>query len=224
MNINFRFIITIFLVLFISFLKANEPKPPILNAFKSAILPGWGELSMGNKSGYVFLAIEATLWSTKFYFDDQSDLRLRQADQFAFNNANLKSYDLDENLRFLLGRFNTSGFGPGGYNEFVITTAKELYPNQPDKQTDYINEHLLDESIYWNWESTSNRGLYATMRRESLHFEDYAKAVTGTIIVNHIVSFLNSIRIGNNQANNNLNFYAGFNPQMKPYMGCVYLF
>jgi len=194
------------------------------NALKSAIVPGWGELSFGSKTGYIFLFTEATLWSTRFYFVGESDLKMKQAEQFAYNKANLKSYELNDSIRFLMERYNSSGYGPGGYNESVIVAAIELFPFDPKSQTEYINKNLLDESIYWDWETRENRSQYRIMRKDSAHFDDYAKAVGGTIIVNHIISFLNTLRTANTRQNNSLSLYSGFTKEMTPFLGCVKLF
>ena len=215
----------VLLAMFLFGMAANATaQPPIVNALKSAVVPGWGELSLGHKSGYIFLATEATLWSTRFYFMGESDLRLRQAEQFAFNHANLTSYTLNDDIRFLMERFNSSGYGPGGYNDSVIRTAMETYPHDPQKQTEYINQHLLDESISWDWVTGENRRQYRIMRKNSAHFDDYAKVMGGTIILNHVISFLNTLRVSNSKANSNVNFYSAFDRDMTPFLGCVVLF
>ena len=215
----------LFLLTFV--VNAFAENPPILNAFKSAILPGWGQLSLGNNSGYVFIAAEVALWSTMFYFESEADLKLKQADLFAITHGNLRSYELNDEIYYLMERYNSSGFVPGGYNESVVNTAMERFPNDPERQTKYINDNILDESIYWDWGNTATRGQFRGMRNDSLYFTDYSKIVGGTILANHVISFIHTLILGNRQANsfqNNVTFYSGFDKEFTPYLNCVVRF
>ncbi|MCL2064981.1 MAG: hypothetical protein FWG98_11530 [Candidatus Cloacimonetes bacterium] len=222
MNTSFKIFLTLILIS-LGISEIYSQPPPIVNALKSAVIPGWGELSMGNKTGYIFLAAEATLWSTRFYFQSESDLKLRQADQFAFNRANLRSFDLNDDLRFKMERYNQSGFGPGGYNESVLNEAMTI--NDPEMRDKFLKENLLDERIFWDWGNQDTRVQYRRMRSESMDFDDYAKAIGGTIIVNHIISFFNAMRIANKENHrSNVTIYSGFDREMTPFLGAVVLF
>jgi len=117
-----------------------------------------------------------------------------------------------------MSRYNSSGFDVGGYNESVVIAAIERYRDNPAEMTRYINENKLPDDIYWDWETRDNRRQYQHMRRDSGHFDDYAKAVGGIIIVNHIISFLNTIRIANSQNPANVQFYADVDRDMTRWM------
>jgi hypothetical protein len=163
---------------------------------KSALIPGWGELSMSNKSGYAFLAMELLLWSSHFFFLSEVKLREEEAYIYALQNAGINPGNRDEEYLVLLGKYNSSGFEPGGYNEMVYRRAKSLF-SDPYEQDQYIAENAIsEESLFWNWESREHRRDYSIMRKNADHNRDYAKAVVGAIVANHLISMINSVRIG----------------------------
>jgi hypothetical protein len=201
-----KIVFVLFLIIIVSNLFSQQP---ISRALRSAVIPGWGELSMGNKSGYVFLVAEAALWSSMFYFQNESDLLIRKSHQFALNNADLNSFEnIDARVWFLMSRYNSSGFDVGGYNHSILMEAMELFPYNADRRDEFIRENMLDEGIHWNWESRETRRQYQHMIRDSGHFDDYAKVVVGVIMANHMISFLNSFRIANRAKNRDINFFT----------------
>jgi len=200
---------TIFTVLLLISIACLFAQPPIVRALRSAVIPGWGELSMGNNSGYVFLAAEATLWASLLYFQNESDLLIRKSHQFAFNNANLGSKDsIDDRIWFLMSRHNSSGFDVGGYNHTVLMQAMEMFPYNADRRDEYIRENILPEGVHWNWETRENRRVYQHLIRDSGHFDDYAKLVGGVIIVNHVISFMNALRVANRSNKREIDFFT----------------
>ena len=98
MNLNFK-ILLIVLLLSPALLCAT---PPIVDGLKSAVLPGLGEVSNGKNSGYIFMTLEATLWASMFYFNNEANLKIRQSEQFAINNANLLNYKINDNIWTLM--------------------------------------------------------------------------------------------------------------------------
>lgn len=172
--------------------KGSSPFPVFL---KSAVLPGWGELSMENKSGYLFLGLEVLLWCSRYYFREEVRLREEESYIYALQNAGLNPGKYDRDFLYLLTRYNSSGFEPGGYNEMVLQRAKAL-SDDPVEQQQYIQENaIFDENLFWSWESREHRRLYSIMRKNADHNRDYVKAVVGILIANRITSAINSVRI-----------------------------
>jgi len=222
MNIVIKRFIAIFvLILFIYTLNAASV---MVTALKSAVVPGWGELSVGNKTGYIFIATEVLFWSGQFYLNDQSALILKQSKQYAYNHANMSSYHFSDDVWLLMEKYDSSGFSPNGYNDYIRRNAYEQYQDEVLRDA-YLRENLLPDDVSWNWESDEQRGNYRKYRNDSLRFKDYAKAASGTIIANHILSFLNAIRVAR-KANkeNNMTFYTDFDTQMTPYLHIDYKF
>ena len=175
---------------------SNKEVPVFRSLVKSAVIPGWGELSMGNKSGYLFLASEVLLWSSRFYFLEEVKLREEESYVYALQNAELRPGKYDKEFMELLTRYNSSGFDPGGYNEMVLIRAQTLYPNDATAQNQYILENaILDQSLFWSWGAREERRQYSIMRKNADHNRDYAKAVLGVIVANHVISAINAVRI-----------------------------
>ena len=216
MKLNFKQVLVI-IILLLSYHRLSA-QPKVLTALKSAVVPGWGELSKGNSSGFIFLSSEIALWSTFFYFNHESDLKIKQSEQFAFNKANLNNFNIDNQYWLLMEKYNSSGFESGGYNESVVKKALELYPANPQMQTEYILNNKLDDSVQWDWKSRDIRKKYQIMRKDSAHYDDYAKAVTGAIIVNHMISFFNAMRVANREPK--IYFSTSFDKDFTPYLNC----
>ncbi|MCL1826976.1 MAG: hypothetical protein FWG20_02945 [Candidatus Cloacimonetes bacterium] len=203
MNLNFKvFLLLSLFCFFISLAADTEPKEVNvpLNALKSAIVPGWGELRVKDNMGFAFIAAEVATWSAMFYFKEEANLRMKKSQQFAHNNANLTDTKLDNDMWYLLSRYNHSGYGPGGYMEMVVKEAYARYPhyNQAKERTEYINANKLDDDFSWDWGNRENRVKYRVLRKESREQDDYALAVSGLIFVNHIVSLLHTVNTTKN--------------------------
>lgn len=206
MNINSKTItILIFSLLMITCLL--QAKPSKINILKSAIIPGWGELSSNNSSGYVFLSTEILLWSSRIYFDEESKYKLKQSKQFAINYADInpdaaysESYyeDLEDYLSW--------NYEPEGYNYQIYQEALSKYPYPEDADAEdietvdnarenYIQNNAYPENQSWDWESKERKRQYKVLRKEVLDYKDYFKTVGGLIIVNHLISVFNTLRI-----------------------------
>jgi hypothetical protein len=189
---------------------------------KSAILPGWGELSNNNKTGYVFIATEAMLWFSKYYYNKESEL---------YEDASLlhaiKYAHIDSNKNFAetfyndLKRYRSYGFDSGGYNANIVMQAKDKYPDDIEKQQNYIQENMYEESYYWHWDNKEKQNDYKILRKRIVQYSDYSKAVTGFIILNHLVSALNSVRISSKLKR--VELQATFENQV-PGIACEYKF
>ncbi|MBW6515887.1 MAG: hypothetical protein K0B81_04625 [Candidatus Cloacimonetes bacterium] len=178
---------------------SSSEKSVFQSFLKSAVVPGWGELSLGNKSGYVFLASELLLWSGRLYFLEEVKLREEEAYVYAMKYAGLQPGKYSNDYFDLLSRYNSSGFETGGYNEMVLIRAQTLYPDDTEAQNQYILDNaILDQSLYWDWETRENRRQYSIMRKNADHNRDYAKAVIGVIVANHVISAINAVRVTSN--------------------------
>ena len=206
---------------------AFDNQPSIqANFLKSALVPGWGELSVGNKSGYAFLAMEVLLWSGRFYFLEEVKLREEESYIYALNYAGILPGGHDANYMHLLTRYNSSGFETGGYNEMVLRRAQILYPDDRDAQNQYLLDNaILDEDLFWSWESREHRRQYSIMRKNADHNRDYAKAMIGAIVANHIISAINSVRVTSAKRRQNLQIGIDYDrKRLTPLLSAEYRF
>ncbi len=189
MKSNFRILVLLLGVVFCSTLSAESGKLILLA--KSAIIPGWGELSSNKKSGYLFLANESALWYLKIYYNDQTNLKKEKCLNFAYANADLRQGNYSEEFLGKVGKYSSSGFGGLGYNESIVREAKIKFPDGGPQYFDYIEQNSIGESQSWEWNSLENKSKYSKMWKRYGYIKDYSKLVTGVIIVNHIASVIN---------------------------------
>lgn len=204
----------------------NEEQINPLNSFlKSALIPGWGEISMGSNAGYVFFTLEFILWAGRLYFQEEVNLHEQEAYLYALQHANIKPADYDDDYLHKLTRYNSSGFGPGGYNEYIFKQAHNLYPEDEDLRNDYIlNNAILDEELFWSWEDRDKRRIYSIKRKNADHSRDYVKFVTGTIVANHLISAINSLRISNQLNRQRVEFSIDISKSMLPTVNLKFRF
>lgn len=161
---------------------------------KSALVPGWGQLSIDKNYGYGMLSGEVLLWSTLFYNNNEQDLRHESSYEYALKFAGVNPGKYSSQYYRDLAIYNSSGFEAGGYNAMVRQTAINLYPSQLDMQQQYIDANAIPDEMSWQWESSTRRKKYSTMRKEILEMKDTAQVITGIIIANHIISGIDMLR------------------------------
>ncbi|MCK4956539.1 MAG: hypothetical protein KAS49_02805 [Candidatus Cloacimonetes bacterium] len=175
--------------------QVTSSEVPISSFFKSAIVPGWGELSANNYSGFVFITAETILWLSKYYVNNERTLSERKAHNYAVQFAHIDpSLDFDEDFYDHMKAFASSGYETGGYNSFIAEQAIARFPNKKEAQTLYIAANSYSEEYSWNWDSYDDRAYYSGRRTDILDFSDVSKAITGVIILNHLISGINSLR------------------------------
>ncbi len=189
----------------------------LLNAFKSLLIPGWGELSVGSPGGYAFLGADIMLWASRFYCGEEVKLHEKDALNYAFQYAGVNAGKHSDDYLYLLGRYNSSGFEPGGYNETIVKRANNLYPNDSAARNQYINDNaIFDDNLYWEWESREARRQYSIKRKNADHNRDYIKAITGIIVANRIISVFNAVRA--TRKSNRIEVELNFEPNEKTTM------
>jgi hypothetical protein len=219
MNTNSKILLVILILLLFSSLYSNEIKPGI-SLLKSAVLPGWGEVSAGNKIGYVFMASEVLLWSSKFYFIQEAKLKDKQSFNYAIKHAGIDpSSNYDDDFFYHLSRYDSYGYSTGGYNLFIVEQAESLYPDSVEQQNEYIQDNAYNESHFWEWEDNDVQYDYSIMRKRILEYNDYSQALTGAIIANHLVSAITSL-ISSNKRKRRSEF--GIFPDSKMNINIIY--
>jgi hypothetical protein len=190
---------------------------------KSAILPGWGELSNNHRSGYAFMTAEFMLWFSKYYFSNESKLYDKASTLYAIKYAHINaSMSYDEEYYDNLRRFLSSGYESGGYNADVVLKAKYIYPDDLIKQQEYILANIYEDDFFWQWDDKDKQRDYKIMRKRITQHSDYSKSVTGFIILNHLASAFNSTRISAKLKR--LEFRATFDDTFSPGLACRYQF
>jgi hypothetical protein len=165
--------------------------------FKSLLLPGWGQLSLGReRSAKTFFAIEtagwvsviAFLWGGRMIADDarimsraysglQPDFALTDGAMDVLESYYSRTDHLDELRR----------------------EARDLYPEDLDRQKDFTESQ--DLGLDWGWESDEHWTEFIDTRQRSRSVRRRAVGFTGILVFNRIVSGLLAAR----QANADIN-------------------
>ncbi len=165
--------------------------PTALAFLKSLAVPGWGELENGNKTGYIFIVSEVSLWTGHFLYKNESKLKEIAYYEYALKYAHICQGSYPEQYYDDLAHYNNSNV----YNETIWDEARTKYPDDEEKQLEYYNNHKYTEDYIWDWDSRENRTQFGVLRTQATDYDDKAKVMIGGIILNHIISAINSARI-----------------------------
>lgn len=209
--------------MFLSSFLFSQQINPGKQFLKSALIPGWGELSMQKNSGYVFLAAEFMMWSTTFYFKEETKLKDKASINYAIKYAHIDPQgDYNEDYYYHLSKYVNYGYETGGYNAHIVETAMAKYPDDQAAQSAYIQANSYSENFYWNWDDKNRKHDYAIMRKRITEYSNYISGISGIIIANHLVSAINSLLLTNKI--NRLEMGMELNSEMNPTLTLSYKF
>lgn len=193
---NRKIIIAILLLSFCLGLSAQSKGSLLL---RSLILPGWGQVKSGHNYGYAMMATEIGIISTLFYCENEHDLKRKEAYEFAVKYAGLYPGTYSDEFLGHLSRYRNSGFGAGGYNAMVREQALALYPGQPDLQQQYIDNNAYSDDMSWSWSEDYYRKEFGNIRGDMNNFKESAQIVVGILVLNHLVSAIDVLRVQSEQ-------------------------
>ena len=149
------------------------------NAFKSLIIPGWGQLELDKQQrSRNFFILEACSWlsylgsshANKWYIDNYMSFGSYHADI----NLNLIN---DAELSLLIVHMSQYD----NMYEFNETMERQRRFNDTYPDT---------EKYQWNWDSTKNRNNFNDLRIKSSNAKKINNFTIAALIVNRIVSFI----------------------------------
>jgi hypothetical protein len=164
-----------------------------LALFMSAALPGAGEYYMGSRTrSKVFFGIEAAAWASYLAFVYHGRRVRDDYKLFAAANAGASSGVGSEDYWNAIEWNMTNE----DYNERVREEARALYPEDLDRQKQYIDEHSYGGSLAWSWEGDEYAEEFRRLRRESRDAFQFAVYSTGVAILNRLASLMDVIIMG----------------------------
>ncbi len=166
--------------------------PPII---KSIILPGWGEISQGYNRGYAQMFVDAGLWTSLFYYNEESDLFQEKAYDYAVRFAGISNTNHSEQYLVDIGKYDHSGFDVRGYNAMIVVMANHEYSTDNESRQQYIQDNIYSDDMAWEWESVQHRSKYTSYRKKSMDCDDYAGMISGLLIVNRVASCIDLLII-----------------------------
>ncbi len=154
----------------------------------SAIMPGWGEMILQRKNeARTFFVVEGTLWFSYYTFTLLGKKMEKSSMIFAFEHANANPLREDREYFDNLEDYDSSD----DYNLMVERDASLYYPNDPQKQQAYIEEHCYYGEDTWDWDTITSRNMYWEKRRVGRENLRRASFMTGFMLINRLVSVLN---------------------------------
>jgi hypothetical protein len=158
----------------------KEKKSVSTAFFLSLMLPGLGEAYVG-KTGYtkVFLSLEAVGWGLFIANEIQVESRREDYRNFATQHAGIVDQSKSEQYWIDIGKFNT------------------IYDYNEQRRRDRNIAAIYDENAanFWQWDQVSNRLSYDWRRIRAKEIEDRRTFIIGGIILNHLVSAINALRV-----------------------------
>ena len=160
---------------------------------KSLLLPGWGELSLNNKSrGQKLLAVDVILWLTVLNGKNLSKNYESDYRAFASEHAGVDWNHTDYLFAVDIGYYNKLD----DYNS--AKARQRSLEMETDPNGDLIREY--GHSIYpengdfdWEWDNTTNRQSYKDMRVSSANWDKYANFAIAGLIINRVISVIDVI-------------------------------
>ena len=173
----------------------SAPAPPT-NSKKallySLILPGLGEMSMGEKGRATgFFIAEGLIWASYTYWTVAGNLRQDDYIEQAQINAGVGISKESDDYWRLVGQYtSSSGEGPGSYEEDLRREARDTYPSDPAAQDAFVAEHLPTGDKAWSWSTSALQAEYVDTRETSNRAHNKAKYSFAAAILNRVVSVI----------------------------------
>jgi len=158
--------------------------------FASMVMPGLGELIQGEKTkARTFFIIEGSIWASYFgfiYIGDKIDYSART---FAVKHSGANPARSDDRYFDAL----EDHYSSVNYNLEVERDASYFYPDDPQKQQEYIESHGYFGNDAWEWDDLSNRTYYWERRKTAREHHRRASFMPGFAIINRIISVIDVV-------------------------------
>jgi hypothetical protein len=161
----------------------------------SALLPGAGQYYAGKKgrANFFFLA-ESAIWTSFVVFEVQGYLRKGNYRDYAELMTGVDTEDKSDEFLRIIGQYMQSDPGPGSYNESIRREARALYPDDRERQEQYLLENGYFGDDAWQWQSEEDQARYRDLRKKSQLSFRRATYMLGLAIANRILSAMDAAR------------------------------
>ena len=152
------------------------------NSWKSLILPGLGENTLGlTGQSTKFMVAEASIWLCYFTFGDLGESYENDFRNHGIMHAEVNWDDKDDRFAANVGNYNSLQ----EYNEIKARDFlyNDMYPT--DGNIDYN----------WNWESRKERLKYDTWRNKSKNYSEIKGFLVAGMLLNRLISIIDVTEI-----------------------------
>ena len=166
---------------------APKPSPRGRAILASMALPGTGQMMLGSaKRGEALLWLDGTLWALWSGFSWYSSAREHDARLYAGREAGADLAVKESHYYRALEQYDNSD----QYNEGVRSDARDIYPDDPERQHAYYESQGYFGSEVWNWSSDSARFRYWRTRRAGRDAAMNAQFAVGALLLNRLASIV----------------------------------
>ena len=157
---------------------ADNQKPLISPVFKSLVLPGWGEYSLGNQiRGRIFVLSETMLLLAIL---GSYSVSKRQDTEF-------KAYAAEHAGISPVGKDRQFWVDIGNYSSLLAFNEEHL------RWRDFNALYEDNDTWTWSWDSNDNRERFENMRIASDSWMLRSSFFIGGVVLNHIVSAIDAL-------------------------------
>lgn len=182
-----KIIQTILCILLPALVLSAQPVSRGKAVLKSAILPGWGEHSIGaSKAGRIFFTTEAALWISYAGLAVYKDIQNNDMITFAKAHAGATSF------------YGSSQYwvDMGSFLSWSDHREEMLRYRTPDK--------IYPEENAWNWDSVENANTFRNIRIAKDKSEQRMTFILGGLVMNRMISMLNIMYLTRNPVESDL--------------------
>ena len=166
---------------------APTPSPRGRAILASIALPGTGQMMLGSaRRGEALLWLDGTLWALWSGFSWYSSAREHDARLYAGREAGADLTVKESPYYRALEQYDNSD----QYNEVVRSDARDIYPDDPERQHSYYESQGYFGSKVWNWSSDSARFRYWGTRRAGRDAALNAQFAVGALLLNRLASII----------------------------------
>ncbi|MCK5133475.1 MAG: hypothetical protein KAR40_15150 [Candidatus Sabulitectum sp.] len=177
---------TIAILILVSTVLLGADKGTVL---RSIALPGWGQAYAGHSTrGAIFMGLEASIWTGVGVSYLQAVFNRNDYRNLAMERAGIDVSSRDRDFQNDVGDFSSST----EYNDYIRSLARHYYPDDPEAQQNYFNNHSRYGSDGWSWSSADARDDYDDALRISREWFRRTVYVAAFAIVNRAVSAIDA--------------------------------
>lgn len=161
----------------------------------SALLPGAGQYYAGKKGrAKFFFLTESAIWTSFLVFEIQGYLRKGNYREYAELMTGVEAEGKPDEFYRALGQYVRSDPGPGSYNETIRREARALYPDDRERQEQYLLENGYFGDDAWQWQSGEDQARYKSLRKKSQLSFRRATYMLGLAVANRILAAMDAAR------------------------------
>jgi len=173
----------------------------------SAVLPGAGQAYLGQntKAGIMMTADMLAIFSL-YRFTKEINGLTDDFKVFAYSNAGLRRGVSDDIYR-LAHNWRSSD----AYHDAMRLWARDLFLiilNDPESYARAIEVNSLSPEDSWDWDHDAYFWHYRSIRRDRQNFEIYRNFAVGAMIVNRLISTIDSVIFANRLNNSNAQLFS----------------